>query len=74
MRRGQPQLQTWCRACFAAANAANYAKNREREKARLIGQTLARREVVRRNIVLYLLAHPCVDCGEGDIVVLEFDH
>lgn len=74
VRRGEPKLQTWCRDCFAEANARNYRKNHEREKARLLRQVGERRTEVRGKIIEYLREHPCVDCGESDIVVLEFDH
>jgi hypothetical protein len=74
VRRGEPKLQTWCRECFAEANARNYRKNHERETTRLVRQVNARRREVRQKIIDYLSEHPCVDCGERDIVVLEFDH
>ena len=74
VRRGEPKLQTWCRECFAEANARNYRKNHEREKTRLLRQVSERRAEVRGKIIDYLREHPRVDCGETDIVVLEFDH
>ena len=74
VRRGEAKLQSWCRECFAEANARNYRKNHEREKARLVRQVSERRAEVRKRIIEYLKEHPCVDCGERDIVVLEFDH
>jgi Stc1 domain len=74
VRRGEPKLQTWCRDCFAEANARNYRKNHEREKARLVRQVAERRAEVHERIIGFLREHPCVDCGETDIVVLEFDH
>ncbi len=74
MRRGEPKLQTWCRDCFAEANARNYQANRERERARIYKYIAARRAEVGQKIIDYLREHPCVDCGERDIIVLEFDH
>ena len=74
VRRGEPKLQSWCRDCFAEANARNYRKNHQREKTRLLRQVAERRAEVREKIIEYLHEHPCVDCGERDIVVLEFDH
>lgn len=74
VRRGEPKLQSWCRDCFAEANARNYRKNHEREKARLLRQVAEKRIQIQLELVAYLSDHPCVDCGETDIVVLEFDH
>jgi hypothetical protein len=74
VRRGEPKLQTWCRDCFAAYGREYYQKNRDAQKARLLRNVAATRSENRRRIIEYLATHPCVDCGETDIVVLEFDH
>src|SRR5438093_3350231 len=74
VRRGEPKLQSWCRECFAAYGRKFYGKNRETQKARLLRNTAARRADNQRRMIKYLRAHPCVDCGEADIVALQFDH
>jgi hypothetical protein len=60
--------------CHAAFRRAHYLKNRPDYIRRAIAQVKARREDNRRKLYHYLLSHPCVDCGEADVIVLEFDH
>lgn len=52
----------------------HYAANREAYMKRAIVNRTAKRKESREYLQEYLRAHPCVDCGESDIVVLDFDH
>jgi len=74
VRRGEARLQSWCRECFAAYGREYYRKNRDVQKTRLLRNTAARRADNQGRMIEYLRTHPCVDCGEADIVVLQFDH
>src|SRR5205085_5907081 len=73
-RRLQGQLDNYCRPCRKAYKKEHYAAN----KQRYIDRAGARKKrVSERNAVLlieYFAEHPCVDCGESDPLVLEFDH
>ena len=62
--------QWWCKECFRA-----YFKNRGELHRRQSGKAKRTRQVRAREFVAqHLRTHPCVDCGEPDHVVLEFDH
>jgi hypothetical protein len=63
-------VQWWCRSCFAAYFRARGDLHRRQSRA----AKLARQRAMRAHVLDYLLRHPCVDCGERDPVVLEFDH
>lgn len=70
-RSTSPDGRQWnCRACNAAWHAEHKAHHNK-----LIHTRRSRvRAEIRRRLIDYLATHPCVDCGETDPVVLEFDH
>lgn len=67
-------LQARCRACHAKYRREHYVRNRETYIAQEVARIDQYRIENRPRIREYLRAHPCVDCGEIDIVVLDFDH
>ena len=62
--------QHWCRDCFSAYFRERGARHREQSAA----ARRRRREAARAFIREHLAEHPCADCGEEDLLVLEFDH
>jgi hypothetical protein len=73
-RRGRGQRDNMCRPCRSAYGKEHYEANRQR----YIDQAAKLKRKVMRERTLFLIeyfkTHPCVDCGETDAVVLEFDH
>jgi len=75
-KRGKRQNK--CRACHSEYRRQHYLANHEKYKdmQKVWNDANAPdiREANRRYIFEYLLDHPCVDCGESNPLVLEFDH
>ena len=63
-----------CKQCKKLYNQDHYAKTKDRWKDTRAEQRES--GVLKSQMFLreYLLQHPCVDCGETDLMVLEFDH
>lgn len=73
-RKDQGLRDSYCRPCRAEYKQEHYAKN----KARYKEQAAERNRLIIAERASFLFdffkQHPCVDCGETDPIVLEFDH
>lgn len=63
-----------CKACHAAYLRDYYSRNKEKYAEKNKRDLPKYRKRNREYLVEYLKSHPCVDCGEKDIEVLQFDH
>jgi hypothetical protein len=59
-----------CRACMKVYRKEHYHKY----KKKVIVDVLCRRDDIRKEIWEYKASHSCIDCGESDPVVIDFDH
>lgn len=59
-----------CKTCHNERYRRNSARHITQVKARKVLTTIVNKQYVDD----YLMFHPCVDCGETDIIVLDFDH
>jgi hypothetical protein len=69
-RTKRDDRQTVCRAC---KKLYDHARERRYNPGR-VARAAAIRAENRQLLWAYLREHPCVDCGETDLVVLDFDH
>jgi 5-methylcytosine-specific restriction endonuclease McrA len=72
--RAKGLRQPWCRACERTYKAAWYLQHRAEHIEHVRIQRAALKERNRVRLLAYLSQHPCVDCGEGNLVVLDLDH
>jgi|SRR5882757_4746928 len=64
-------FSVWCRQCFAKYEHDRYQNGDRARKEKNKANTVDKN---RKSLWDYLSTHPCVDCGNSDPRVLEFDH
>jgi hypothetical protein len=73
-KKSSGKRDSYCRPCRADYKKAHYAANKARYFANASAWTRGRAQHRVSWLIEYFAAHPCVDCGETDPVVLQFDH
>jgi len=63
-----------CKVCMAAYGRDHYARNRAAYINRNVANNRVRRRSLKQRVWGHVASQACVDCGERDPLVLEFDH
>jgi hypothetical protein len=63
-----------CRVCSNNRSKKYYSDNTEHHKKVIKDRNKKYKTENRDKLIQYLLSHNCVDCGESNIIVLDFDH
>ncbi len=66
--------QVRCKYCQAESNKTHYQNNKQIYLERALTRNARVNTENKQRLYTYLSSHPCVDCGQTDVRVLEFDH
>jgi hypothetical protein len=72
--RSRGMRSSRCKVCTRAGTKAAYYANRSYYLKRIAERNRVLIPVKQRYLYEYLEHHPCLDCGEQDPTVLQFDH
>jgi hypothetical protein len=67
-------IKNRCKSCRSKYHLEWHHRTKEQRKQKIKVYKKTSKDRLNKFILEYLLEHPCVDCGESDIVVLDFDH
>jgi len=73
-RRRKDGFQNACRECNRERSRRYYAENKEKHREVMADRRRAVKSRNQQNLCEYLTTHPCVDCDETNIIMLDFDH
>lgn len=72
--KGNGRLQAYCRSCQNEHTRKWYKDNKKQQLKNVYARRARYKKELDEFVFTFLSNHPCVDCGESDIIVLDFDH
>lgn len=72
--KSKNRRSSWCKECYSGKNKKHYKNNKDDYFANARKWKKERKKEIYEYVFEYFKTHPCVDCGESDPIVLEFDH